>query len=62
MLELFSVGADCATTLTSGASGLSPTLAGAVVADASGVSSNRFSVLALVIWRNMASGKGSGKP
>ncbi len=54
MLELFSVGADCATTLASGPSGLSPTLAG--------VSSNRFSALALVIWRNMASGKGSGKP
>ena len=62
MLELFSVGADCATTLTSGASGLSPTLEGAVVSGASVMSSNRFSALALVIWRNMASGRGSGRP
>lgn len=55
MLELFSVGADCATTLASGPSGLSPTFS-------SLMSSNRFSALALVIWRNMASGRGSGRP
>ena len=62
MLELFSVGADCATTLASGPSGLSPTLSGDTVSASSAMSSNRFSALALVIWRNIANGRGSGRP
>lgn len=62
MLVLLSVGADCATTLPSGSSGLSLRFEGVVASAASAASSNKFSVLALVIWRNMASGKGSGRP
>lgn len=56
MLELFSVGTDCATTLTSSAAGMS--LMG-VCEEASSSSLNKFKVLALVIWRSMAKGSGS---